>query len=318
MPKRTYQKSLIQGIGDDAALYASDEEYDEIICMDTMVEGIHFLKTTLRPFHIGYKALAVNISDIAAMGGIPLFYLVSIAIPSSWQESELMDIYEGLHSIASQFQIDLIGGDTVSTHDRLVITVTVIGKVEKGRKLLRSKARPNDVVFVTNTLGNSAVGLSLLLEKTCDYPFSEQEQFFVRCHQMPEPQVAVGRLLAQSNLRVALNDISDGIASEVHEIAESSQVGIILQANDLPRSPFMDQYQTEQQLNWILYGGEDFELVGTVSESDWQTFEEQCKKAGHPIRKIGKVIEMQGVWLEIEDQMIKIDKKGYNHFHKDR
>src|SRR5690554_6186291 len=107
MPKETYQRSLIQGIGDDAALYQSQHEYDEIVCMDTLVEGAHFLKTTLRPFHVGYKALAVNISDIAAMGGIPLYYLVSIAIPPTWEESELIEIYDGLHSIASQFQMDL-------------------------------------------------------------------------------------------------------------------------------------------------------------------------------------------------------------------
>lgn len=318
IPKRTFQRSLIQGIGDDAALYETDQHYDEMVCTDTLVEGVHFLSETMRPFHIGYKALAVNISDIAAMGGFPLFYLVSIAIPKAWQEEVIHEIYDGLQTIASQYKIDLIGGDTVTTNDRLVITVTVIGRVEKGRKLLRSNARPNDIIFITNTVGNSAAGLSILLNHTNNNTFSKEEQFFINCHQMPKPQVEIGRILARSGARIALNDISDGVASEAHEIAESSQVKMIIQANKIPYSHYMNQYSMEQRLNWLLYGGEDFQLIGTISKKDWHTVSRECEKEGLQITKIGNVAEGSGVFLETDGELIEIDKKGYNHFQKDR
>src|SRR5690606_8565119 len=134
------QSGLLAGIGDDAALVRPTPEMEQIICMDTMVEGVHFNSHTMDPYQIGYKALAVNISDIAAMGGIPTYYLVSIAIPKGWNEADLLSIYEGMAMLADKYAMDLIGGDTVSIADTLVITVTVLGEVERGKHLLRSYA----------------------------------------------------------------------------------------------------------------------------------------------------------------------------------
>lgn len=313
-PSTHRQNSLIQGIGDDAALIKGSAQ-DQIVCLDTMVEGIHFTKQTMSPFHTGYKALAANISDIAAMGGSPQFYLVSIAIPAEWREEELSQLYKGMAELAEEYEMDLIGGDTVSTKGPLVLSVTVMGQVEQGRKLLRSNAKPGDLVFVSGPVGDSAAGLSLLLEKSHHHTFTDFESELVREHQIPKPHVGAGRVLAQSNKRIALNDISDGIASEANEIAESSGVTISLQYDKLPRSEAISHYPEQQQEKWMLYGGEDYKLIGTMSPDDFPAVQEQCAKAGFTLTEIGKVSKGEPcVMLDRGTEQEKLSKSGYNHF----
>ncbi|MFV8830195.1 thiamine-phosphate kinase [Alkalihalobacterium sp. APHAB7] len=314
-PKQLKQRELIYGIGDDAALYHIDGAYDEVICVDTMVEDIHFRKDTMAPFHIGYKALAANISDVAAMGGTPLFYLVSIAIPKDWHDQDLYEIYEGMAKLASQYEMDLIGGDTVSTKDKLVISVTVIGKIEKGRRLLRSQAKPGDLVFVTGNVGSSAAGLHLLFERTRNGQFSKEEMDLIQSHQMPQPQVKAGRVLARSNCRLSLNDVSDGLASEANEIAEASGVTIVIEESKIPIIEVIDSLQPEKRLKWALFGGEDFQLIGTMAEEDWKIVHKQLEKQGVTASVVGKVMEGEAeVFLQTEENLIELKKEGYNHF----
>lgn len=314
-PKTSFQHNLITGIGDDAAIIQQQPEMEQIICMDTMVESVHFTSQTMSPFQIGYKALAVNISDIAAMGGIPTFYLVSIAIPAHWPERDLLSIYEGMAKIANKYHMDLIGGDTVSTSHALTITVTVLGEIENGKHLLRSHAKDGDLVFVTGTLGDSAAGLDLLLHKGKDYQYKEFEQYLVKRHQYPEPRVEVGRIL--SNLTMAsLNDVSDGIASEANEIAEASQVMITIDRDSVPISQQLKQYDEQRSIDLALYGGEDYELIGTMPEANWKTIKKQCEQVGISITKIGTVSKGKpSVLLNNKGTISNIERKGYNHFN---
>ncbi|NSL53141.1 thiamine-phosphate kinase [Calidifontibacillus erzurumensis] len=313
-PKTYRQPHLVAGIGDDAALYRGDSNVEEIICLDTMIEDIHFSKKTMKPFHIGYKALASNISDIAAMGGKPIFYLVSIAIPKHWSAEELAEIYKGMENLAERFQMDLIGGDTVSTKDSLAITVTVIGRIEKGKHLLRKNAKAGDIVFVTETLGDSAAGLHLLLQYGVDYSFTKDELALVRKHQLPEPRIEIGQLLADYP-RVALNDVSDGIASELNEIAEASNVSIVIERDFLPKSEGLEAFDEKEQLKWMLYGGEDYELVGTIPQEHWTSVEEKCKEKGFLITKIGYVENGPSKVLLKEAETYRLlEKLGFNHF----
>lgn len=308
-PKKHLQPTLIEGIGDDAALIRPESGYDDILCVDTMVESIHFSRKTMSPFHIGYKALAVNISDVAAMGGSPKFYLVSIAIPKGWAESELEDIYRGMAELAESYQIDLIGGDTVSTEGPLVVSVTVHGRVQQDRKLLRKNARPGDVVFLTGPVGLSAAGLNSLLHD------EESIERLIEAHQMPTPQVEAGLLLAESGYRIALNDISDGLASEANEIAEASNVHITLEEEWLPTIQELSSFTKEQVLEWMLYGGEDFQLIGTASAEDWHSLLKKFEGDGLPLYKIGTVSEgPTKVSLKNGNEVIPIFKQGYNHF----
>lgn len=314
-PIHKKQDTLLVGVGDDAALYQGNSEYDEIACVDTMVEDVHFRRDTMQPTDIGYKALAVNISDIAAMGGIPLYYLVSIAIPPQWEEKDLIDIYAGMSLMAERYKMDLIGGDTVSTKDKLVISVTVLGRIERGKKLLRKNARPGDILFVTGLLGASAAGLSLLFQKGCKGSFTKTENALILAHQRPEPQVRAGRILAQSGARIALNDVSDGIASEANEIAEASKVQIIVEQNKLPIHTSLYAYEKGQQLDWVLFGGEDYQLIGATDKHSWTRIEATFKKADIIVTKIGEVLSGKAeVLLKQNEKLIKLEKKGYNHF----
>ncbi|WP_078551289.1 thiamine-phosphate kinase [Bacillus alkalicellulosilyticus] len=316
-PNMKKQSSLVVGIGDDAAVYRGTEEYDEVICVDTMVEGIHFRKDTLRPYQVGFKALAVNVSDLAAMGAIPQFYLVSIAIPASWEEFEVRELYHGMNELALKYDMDLIGGDTVSTSDKLVITVTVIGRVEKGKALLRGSAKAGDVVFVTGDVGLSAAGLELLFKSGLDGQYTKEEQRLIEAHQLPLPQVKAGRMFIKSGFRIALNDISDGVASEAYEIAEASRVQLILEEQAIPLPKETSTYSKEKRVNWALYGGEEFQLIGTVSADKWEALRSICQQEGITLSKIGNVQDGETtVFLQRNHDKIRIEKKGYNHFKK--
>ncbi len=308
-PEKRHQPTLIEGIGDDAALVRPEAGYDDILCVDTMVESVHFSRKTMSPYQIGHKALAVNVSDIAAMGGAPKFYLVSIAIPKGWTEEELHDIYQGMADLAEDFHIDLIGGDTVSTEGPLVVSVTVLGRVQQDRKLLRKNARSGDVVFLTGPVGLSAAGLHLLLQDEVSI------KRLIEAHQLPQPQVNAGLLLGGSGYRIALNDISDGLASEANEIAEASNVQLILDEECLPSIEAFASYDKEQVLEWMLYGGEDFQLIGTVSEVDWHSLQKRFEEHDQPLYKIGTVCEGPAqVMLKKGEELLPIGKRGYNHF----
>jgi thiamine-monophosphate kinase len=309
--KNSSSQNIIVGIGDDAAIIRPDMNTDIIACKDTMVEGVHFKRETMSPFHIGYKALAANISDIAAMGGIPSFYLVSIVIPPSWEEEELVEIYKGMEELAGVHSMALIGGDTVSTKGPLVVTVTVLGKVEQGKGLKRSNAKPGDVIFLTGTVGDSAAGLHILLS---DNTKDEKFDSLVRRHQQPIPQVDAGKLLNLFS-RVSANDISDGVASEAVEIAEASGVDLIIDRHLLPLSEEILTYDEEQAYKWALFGGEDYELIGTTSPEIWEEIETAFKEKNLTITKIGNVKKGSGrVFLHSDQETLELKKEGYNHF----
>ncbi len=310
-PDRLFHAEKVVGIGDDAAIIGVEEGFEKIVCVDTMVEGVHFTRETMKPFDIGYKALAANISDVAAMGGYPMYYLVSITIPKSWTQEELKTIYDGMKTLGEQYEMDLIGGDTTSGKT-MVLSVFVIGKVEKGKRLLRSNARDGDVVFVSGTVGDAAGGLDILLHNKDAGKF----EALLESHQRPKPQVALGRILSEFE-RVSLNDVSDGLASELLEIAEASQVDILINKETIPISEDLQLYDTENALKWALTGGEDFELVGSIPEVDWAKLQKECLTAGMKITKIGTVSSGEGqAFLKSHDGVQELKKEGYNHFNR--
>ncbi|MEC5425896.1 thiamine-phosphate kinase [Virgibacillus sp. C22-A2] len=308
--QNTYrQSSLVKGIGDDAAVIRQTSE-DIVTAVDTFVEGIHFTKNTMEPFHIGYRALAANLSDLAAMGASPAFYLVSIIIPKYWGKDDLAQIFNGMKALSKSYKIDLIGGDTVSGTE-LAISITVIGFVEKGKARYRSMAQAEDVVFVTGTLGDSQAGLHLLTNQG-NY---RNREHFIRQHQMPVPRVNFATGL-NTLARVALNDISDGIANEASEICEASKVAITLYDEWIPTNDAYHQFPEELQYNWKYFGGEDFELLGTVSRSDWDKVKKVAEETSTPINEIGYVTiadSNTGVFLHKNNKVKQLHKQGYTH-----
>lgn len=313
------ESSVVVGVGDDCAVYEASPRMHQLISTDMMVEGIHFAPETMTYYDAGYRLGAANISDIAAMGGIPKQIVASIAMPKTFPETSIVDVYDGLKAICTEYDVNLIGGDTVSTTGPLTLSVTIIGEVPRDQAVLRSGAKSGDVVFISGPLGLSNVGLKVLLDPMMtreamakvnddyDTPFSEA----IRVHHKPHPQVECGIMVRQANGH-ALNDISDGLASELHEIAEASGVTIHIDESKLPIHPDVALYAkmtNTSPYDPMWYGGEDFQLVGTISENDLPSIAKQ-------VTVIGKVLkgEPQVLATNPEGRERKILKKGYNHF----
>ncbi|MBA2175811.1 thiamine-phosphate kinase [Halobacillus locisalis] len=314
-PKDYKQQSLIKGIDDDAAVFRPIGE-DVVTAVDTMVEGVHFSRQTMTPSDVGYRALAANISDLAAMGSTPAFYLVSLVVSESWSEAELHQLYEGMSELADEHGMDLIGGDTVSGSE-LSVSITVFGYVDKDKARYRSDAEEGDVVFVTGTLGDSRAGLACM-QKSMNR--TNEIDYLIGRHQRPSPRVAFAQALKNCK-RVALNDVSDGIANETNEIAESSQVDLVIQANFVPTSEAIQAVFPQVVQEWSLSGGEDFELLGTVSKAEWSLVEEAASATGVAVTVIGEVKKMNDetprVYIETEEGRTILRKSGYTHLKKE-
>lgn len=307
------QSSLMKGIGDDAAVIRGGVHHI-VTAVDTFVENVHFTFKTVPSFYIGYRLLAANISDIAAMGAIPAYYLVSIIIPDDLGKDKLMNIHKGMDTLARQYHMDLIGGDTVSGEE-LSLSITIIGYVKDSEVRYRSDAQTSDIVFVTGKLGDAALGLHLLQNnKTIKH-----SDYFIQKHQQPSPRVEFARKGSQIR-RMALNDVSDGIANELQEICDASNVDIIIDDHAIPISSELKEIQPTKQDEWKYYGGEDFELVGTVPEGDFKKLQTIGKELGIQVTKIGNVLckqtKIPQVHVRKNNKVSRLENKGYIHLSR--
>lgn len=296
------------GVGDDCAVYDTPPDVDQLVSTDMMVEGIHFIESTTSPFDVGYRLGAANISDIAAMGGTPRHMVVSIAVPKGRPTTYVEAVYNGLRNICADYDVNIIGGDTVSTEGPFVISATVFGDVPTNQSVLRSGAQDGDAVFITNYLGLSYVGLYSLLEGSEDYPVSQS------VHQRPIPHVECG-IIARDLGATSMNDISDGLSSELNEIAKASQVTMYIDESKLPIHPEVYAYCDSHHMSPYLpmwTGGEDFQLVGTIPADKAEELPAETftiigyVKAGNA----QVMVERNGQWVTVEP-------KGYNHLSHD-
>lgn len=316
----TYKRDeLVKGVGDDAAVFRLNQK-DTVVAVDTFVEGVHFTQKTLTPRQIGYRLLAVNLSDMAAMGATPLFYLVSLVIPDDVTDEYIVEIFSGMKQLAETYHIDLIGGDTVTGRE-LALSLTIIGSVSKEKARYRSKAQAGDVVFVTGTLGDSRAGLELLLNEVQVAPDDFLRNNLIRKHQEPCPRIEFAYKLRTIE-RVALNDISDGIANELHEIAVSSNVTITIDDAAIPISDGLQLFSKKQQHEYKYFGGEDFELVGTVNRADFPLVQASGGQLGIKVTEIGLVSynkERNGkVFVYQDGKISRLLKHGYVHRSREK
>lgn len=301
--------TVVNGIGDDCAVYKSSIGYDQLISTDTMVEGIHFSFHYMMPYDVGYRLMTANLSDIAAMGGIPRQVVLSVAAEEYVDTDILQDIYRGIKDQCRRFGVNLIGGDTVRIKGPMVWTITIIGEVPFGQSVLRSGAKVGDIVGVTNYVGYAATGLGALTHSLQGYPMTTIG------HQRPNPQIELGIQLRELGVH-SMNDISDGLSSELWDIAQASQVAIII---DEARVPLHEEthklaaYLQTNPVDYALYGGEDFQLVFTAPKSLESSLQDL-----DGITIIGEVIEgTPSVQAITKDKTIRtLDGKGYNHFHE--
>lgn len=306
--------SVVVGIGDDAAVYLASPGQQQLVTTDMMVEGVHFSLNTTNAWQLGYKSVAVNISDIAAMGGLPRHAVVSIAIPGHINLEFITGLYQGMKDICREHGVNIIGGDTVSSQGGLVINVALLGEVEPSYLLKRSGAQIGDLVVVTGTLGNSGAGLELLSNGNgAERDFAGS---LITSHLSPHPQVKAGRIVAAAGASSA-DDISDGLASEVNEIAAASRVGMRIYEDKIPLSGDLQQAAgmlTKPAVDYALYGGEDFQLLFTISSERFRPG--LAGEAGIQLTVIGEVVSAdQGIMLVRHNGTTEqLEPKGYNHF----
>jgi len=312
--KNTIQdpSTVLLGIGDDAAVLKVGTDMVLLATTDMLVENVHFNQHIITPWQLGYKALAVNISDIAAMGGVPRHALVSLGLPRAIPVSFVERFYEGMKHLAALHKVNIVGGDTVSSPGGLIISVTLLGETEQDRAIYRSGALLGDSVVVSGTIGDSAAGLRLLLDKV-DFVDAER---LLNAHLMPEPQVALGRVCSACHVH-AMNDISDGLASEINEICQASGMGARVYGDVLPLSDpliaFADKSGT-RAIDYALYGGEDYQLVFTATSQ--QLAKISCLLPEIKLTVVGQITEPRtGIILVHQSGHEEpLQPKGYNHF----
>ena len=305
----------MRAIGDDAAVFTSSGQDRFLATTDVLNESVHFNLDTTTPYLLGRKSLAVNISDIAAMGGRPLYYLVGLSLPSYLSLDFVRALYRGMQAQAKRFNVALLGGDTVAASNGLSIAVTLIGSAHPRRIVYRCGAHPGDLIFVSGTLGDSALGLTLLQQGEKDAP----KNYLIRRHCDPEPRVELGSALVQARLATSMIDVSDGLAADLGHVIEESCVGADIH---LERLPLSRSYQRQCLSLFDDYyapavcGGEDYELLFTVAPRHRKAVEECGRKAGVAVTCIGRITGHgeQLCSLDSTGREYTPAKKGFCHF----
>jgi thiamine-monophosphate kinase len=309
---------LIKGIGDDCAIFSTAGNRHWVTTTDILVEDVHFNRTWHPPRLLGRKSIAVNLSDIAAMGADAHFALVSIALPDNIDKEWVSSWSSGLLEILDEFDCLLIGGDTVKG-SQLVINVVVLGSVDKDQAILRSTAQENETIYVSGMLGSAAAGLEICrnpsLFSSLDHKICEP---LIEQHLNPTPELRLGKILRKSQIVGSMQDLSDGLATDLAHICAQSSVGAEIDAFSLPGHENLDlvceQLDTEPTTMKIS-GGEDYRLVFTVRQNmDEQLQALQKNEPLGPIYPIGRTVKGQGVKLITQDgKSSDISFKGYQH-----
>ncbi len=310
---------VIQTIGDDCAVVEKDPLTDWVITMDSLVENIHFNLDWHPPFQLGRKAVSVNVSDIAAMGAKPLFLLLSVGMPRSFDQKWFTDFSQGITAGCNDYQCLLIGGDTVSSPEGLAITVTVIGEAPKHQIKYRHTAQPGDHIWVSGHLGNAAAGLELFKQ---DMKIRHSLQPLFDAHLDPQARTTLGLELGAMKEVHSMMDLSDGIATDLAHICDSSQVQAVIDADQLPLLP--ELHQAAKVLNqspstWALQGGEDYELLFTAAPEASSKIRAAGEKFGLSLFQVGTIKQGTGVLLQHRDNngdpiQTPIAYKGFDHF----
>ncbi|HSL05162.1 MAG TPA: thiamine-phosphate kinase [Nitrospiraceae bacterium] len=292
--------SVIRGIGDDAAVITSRSGQWTVLTTDLLTEGVHFDLRTATMADIGFRAAAANLSDVAAMGATPQYLLVSLAIPRLGTSRHVHQLYRGMMATCRPHRVRLIGGDTSASDGGWFLSLTLIGMVLPHKALFRNGARIGDYLYVTGTIGDSLAGLRLLNEptpRTSRHPHrtilsTRHRQFLIRRHLRPTARVAEGQWLSAHRFATSAIDISDGLSGDLRHICKDSHVGVELDLSALPLSKACRAYAASRKLdpiNLAQTGGEDYELLFTVSPRQRPRLERTALERGFSLTCIGKI-----------------------------
>jgi len=296
--KKPKNKDILVGIGDDAAVVKTKKGL-QVLTTDTLVEGDHFRRSWFSPKQIGMKAIEINVSDIAAMGATPKYVLVSLALPKDLDVEFVDDLYNGMWKTCDKYNIEIIGGNM--THSKqIIISITLTGDVNKENLCLRGNAKFGDFIFVSGYLGNGRAGLRVFQENLKDFEKIRKNYL--------EPKAQLKSALEVAYYANSMEDISDGLASDLKHICEQSKCGAIIYKNKIPiRDDVRKVAKTlnEDEYDYALFGGEDFELVFTVSKNNLK------KVKGY---LIGEITKDSNVKLSSAGKTKNLTKYGYDHF----
>jgi len=295
-------------IGDDCAVLSKDKETDFVITADLLVEDIDFRLSWASAEQIGHKALAVSLSDIAAMGAKPLYALITLGVPESlWKTDFIEKFYSGWFKLAKLAKVQLIGGDISKSDKGFFVDSIVLGEVQKGKAILRSGAKPGNLIFVSGYLGDSALALRLLEQGSDIIDLINQLK--------PKPQIALGEIIGSKQLATAMIDISDGLSSDLYHICQASKVGARIFANKIPTSHYLRSIvpSKEEALQLALHGGEDFQLLFTVESEKVEDLKQNIKR-GKKITCIGEITKSKKIEICFGNKCEILQPKGFRHF----
>lgn len=320
---KTYFKPLSnnskesQGLQDDVARIAIKDGYDLVVSKDISIEDVHFKKAD-GGFNIANKLLKSNLSDLAAAGADPLYYMLGFSKPKEDDEVFIKDFYQGLKEVSEQYKISLIGGDTIRTKDKLFFSITIFGQVKKGLSLNRNNAQSEDLIFTSGTIGDAFIGLSIS-NKTLDVTLNKEEKnFLLQRHLNPTPQIELGKRLLQENLANSAIDISDGLLADLNHICQASKLGAVIYQDKIPISisakSFLKNSKQDSILD-LISGGDDYELIFTALKKNEKRILELSKKIGVQISNIGYLDNSTSgtILLDRNNKKISIKKLGYQH-----
>lgn len=308
------------GIGDDAAVIKCAGGKDLIACCDLMVEGVHFRTQWISPRLLGRKALAVNLSDIAAMGGVPKFAMMSVALPSKYSSEFTDELFDGVFELAEASGVSIIGGDTSGSRDSLFIDISLLGECESGRAVTRRGAKPGDAIYVSGSLGASALGLSLLesgfrLEAVGNQSSATAQAALKQL--FPNPRVELGRAIGEAGLATAMIDISDGLSTDLGHLCDESGCGAVIHAGAIPIADCVKSLASELKgidpLRLALHGGEEYELLFTANPEDYGRIQELAVSCDVTITNVGDILQGHGLQLESDGRLEPMPSLGYEH-----
>ena len=303
-------RALRIGIGDDAAIWRPSPGCETILTCDWFLEGTHFLSDWHPADSVGWKCLARAVSDIAAMGGTPRCFLLSLAMPKSAASQWLREFLQGLRSASKALRCPVAGGDT-TRQTKVLINITVIGECRTGTAVPRSGARLGDAIFVTGRLGEAEYGLKLLLGTKRRADWRDRR---LRKHLYPEPRLAIGSWLANNRMATAMMDLSDGLSSELPRLCSASGVGARLELNRVPKIKLATTDKKKFAATALaLDGGDDYELLFTVAKNNVARIPKEI--AGVPLTRIGEITSSKRVVLTGEDGgTMQLENRGWDPF----
>ncbi len=314
--KAAYDEDVVIGIGDDCAILRRGSVL-EVLTTDCLVKGTHYQDEWLAMKDVGWKALAVNVSDIAAVGGIPKHALVTLFLPEDFTTADIDDLYDGLDECGNATGVSIVGGDIVKIHGPFAISITLSGTCERDEVVLRSGARQGDIIVVTGSLGEAALGLRCLRDEVS----CVEGDLLCNCvkkFQHPMPRLKESRAIVQELRASSMIDISDGLLSDMWHILEASKVGAAIDADAIPVSRGVLEFfngEKEEALSWAITGGEEYELLFTMSSRLEGKLPGLSEKLGIKLTGIGKITsKASGVKLASPGGEKELKPGGFDHF----